>query len=404
MTERIYHRDSFVLEFGARISELVEVDARMGIVLDRTAFYPTSGGQVFDTGVIECGESNVRVVEVAEDDSGRIVHYLEPNAKAVLEVGATVHGAVDAERRRDHMQQHSGQHILSAAFEKLFKMPTVSFHMGDESCTIDLDTKGLTEQHLREAERDANRVTLEDRPVAIRSATVEQARSMGVRKIPDHVEGELRLIDIEGYDLNACGGTHVARTGQVGAILLRKSEKVKQGFRIEFVCGERTLRVARNDFEALTEAAALFTTQIWQVPELIRKSQEELKAAAKERKKLNEEIAELMAKEIVVSATETNGHKVIARVFVDRDINFTKLLAQKITSASPSVVLFGASMGQPGVVFAQTAGLPNDMGALMRQALVSLGGRGGGNRDLAQGGAADSGKIAQVIEDVAKRV
>ncbi len=435
MTERLYYSDSFLFDFDATVQSVIQRDGRTALVLDRTAFYPASGGQVFDTGAVEIGGQTLRICEVAEDEAGSIFHYIGPAAKveaegaprsaapqsgsanvgqaetmgpAGLESGATARGMVDADRRRDHMQQHSGQHILSAAFERLFRMPTVSFHMGDESCTIDLQTDTLTDDQVRAVEREANRIVLDDRAVEIRSASVEQARALGVRKIPDHVEGELRLIDVKDYDLNACGGTHVRRTGQVGAILLRKHEKVKQGFRVEFVCGERAIITARRDFETLTAAAALYATQIWEVPNLVSKSLDEAKASGKERKKLLEEIASLLAGTMLADASDKGGFKLITRVFDDRDLAFIKLLAQKITASSPAVVLFGAtspsSAGQPGIVFAQTPGLGNDMGALMKEALVTLGGRGGGNRDMAQGGAAAPEKIGAVLEGIAANV
>jgi alanyl-tRNA synthetase len=411
MTERLYYGDSFLLEFEAKLTGVVEREGRIALVLDRTAFYPTSGGQIFDTGAVEINGKKLRIGEVAEDEGGSILHYIEADVKAEVEgamgpvqPGATVHGAVDVERRRDHMQQHSGQHILSAAFEKLFGMATVSFHMGEDSCTIDLAAGSLKEDQVRAVEREANRVVLDDRPVEILSGSVERARAMGVRKIPDHVEGELRLIDIKDYDLNACGGTHVVRTGQVGTILLRKYEKVKQGFRVEFVCGQRAVATARHDFETLTAAAALYATHIWEVPSLVRKSLEEAKAAAKGRKKLLEEIAGLLAGTMLADAPDSGGFKLIARAFDDRDVTFIKLLAQKITAAGRAVVLFGATSGQPGILFAQTPGLPNDMGALMKEALVALGGRGGGNRDLAQGGTSEPGKIGAVIQEIVARL
>lgn len=409
MTERLYYNDSSLIEFEARVAQVLERDGRTAIVLARTAFYPTSGGQVFDTGWLHADGVKLRVREVTEDETGTIFHYLEEHAQASLE-GALVQGLVDADRRRDHMQQHSGQHVLSAAFERLFGMKTVSFHMGDESCTIDLETKVLTDDQVRATEGEANRVVMEDRPVSIKSATPERARAMGVRKIPDHVEGELRLIDMEGYDLNACGGTHVRSTGQIGAILLRKYEKVKQGFRVEFVCGERAIATARKDFGTLTEAAGLYDTHIWEVPALIRKSIDESKAASKERKKLLEEVAELLAGRMLADAATANAgqqptaFKTIARVFDDRDTAFIKLLAQKITASESAVALLGAKSGQAGVVFAQSPGLPNDMGALMKEALVTLGGRGGGSRDLAQGGAAHPDDIESVLQAAAEKI
>ncbi|HET8666577.1 MAG TPA: alanine--tRNA ligase-related protein [Terriglobales bacterium] len=419
MTERLYYNDSFLYEFDATVMAIQERDGRTVVVLDRTAFYPASGGQIFDTGWLQLNGGKLRVAEVAEDESGSIVHYIEGTIDPLLQ-GATVHGEIDSKRRHDHMQQHSGQHVLSAAFERLFAMPTVSFHMGDESCTIDLAAKALSDEQVRAAEREANRVASEDLTVSIKSASVEAARAMGVRKIPDHVEGDLRLIDMEGYDLNACGGTHVRSTGQIGAILLRKYEKVKQGFRVEFVCGERAVATARKDFETLTEAAGLFATHIWEVPSLIRKSLDESKAATKERKKLLEELAELLAgrmlaeSETVFLEASANsepeageskqGFKLVTSAFDDRDTVFIKLLAQKITASQPAVALFGAKLGQPGVVFAQSPGLPNDMGALLKQALESLGGRGGGNRDLAQGGVVNSEAMGEAIAAAAAKI
>jgi len=404
MTEHLYYSDSFLYDFEAKVTAVVHHEGRTAVVLDRTAFYPTSGGQVFDTGWLEVDGARLRVDEVGEEGSGNILHYVRDITQPLL-VGTAVHGLVDRERRFDHIQQHSGQHVLSAAFERLSGMPTVSFHMGDESCTIDLVARSVSEEQIRGVEREANRVVTDDLPVEIRAALPEHARAMGVRKIPDHVEGELRLIDMRGYDLNACGGTHVRSTGQIGPILLRKYEKVKQGIRVEFVCGGRATATARKDFDILSETARIYDTHIWQVPELVRKSIEEGKAAGKERKKLVEEIAELLAGRVLAEAAATSGgFKLIVRVFEDRDTAFIKLLAQKMTAAESVVALLGAKAGQAGVVFAQTPGLRNDMGAMMKEALAVLGGRGGGNRDLAQGGAGSPEKMSVVLEGVAAKV
>src|SRR5215472_15392109 len=278
MTDRLYYHDSFLYAFDARVVESLQREGRHAIVLDRTAFYPTSGGQVHDTGrLILQSKREVPVLEVADEEDGRIFHFTsEP-----VDVGTTVQGDIDAARRRDHIQQHSGQHVLSAAFIRLFNMPTVSFHMGAESCTIDLEASGLSSKQAEEAERLANEVVLEDRPVAIRFVPLEEARGLGLRKLPPQRTGDLRLIDIRAFDLPACRGTHVRSTGQVGAILLRKTEKVKQGVRVEFVCGLRGVTTARKDYSALTEAAGLYSTHIYDVPQQIRKSLEESKSAGK---------------------------------------------------------------------------------------------------------------------------
>src|SRR6185437_9299858 len=279
-------------EFDAQVSE-IQAAPRPAVILERTAFYPTSGGQVFDTGWLEVNGARTRVVEVAEQDD-RILHYLESVPAGVV-AGTQVHGSIDLPRRRDHMQQHSGQHVLSAAFIRLFEMPTVSFHMGDEVCTIDLDAKSATQEQVERAEDLANQVVMEDRRVDIRFVSLEEARGLGLRKLPPVEREQLRLIDIGDFDLTACGGTHVRSTGQIGAILVRKTEKARQGVRVEFVCGGRALAAARRDRLALNDAASVLSAHIWEVPQQVRKAQDEARAARKLRSESLNELAELHA-------------------------------------------------------------------------------------------------------------
>jgi alanyl-tRNA synthetase len=397
VTERLYYTDSFLHEFEARVIA-VSNDA---VTLDRSAFYPASGGQVFDTGWLEADCARVRVKEVAEDEqTGEVLHVMEAGDPA-LRPGAVVRGLIDAERRLDHMQQHSGQHVLSTAFEKLDNFATVSFHMGEESCTIDLATDAVTARQLEAAEMLSNQVVAEDRPVEIRFATADEARAMGVRKIPPAERDKLRLIDVRDFDLNACGGTHVRSTGQIGGLLVRKTEKVKQGVRVEFVCGLRAVRTARRDFKTLTEAAAVFSTHIWELPQQLSKSLDELKAAQKGQHRLLEEVADLQAQQMLQWAEERGGRKLVVQFFPDRDLNFIKMLAQKLTRSGKAVALLGCGGTQPSLVFAQTAGLVNDMGALMKQTVQHLGTRGGGNRDMAQGGAPDGARAEPALQQAA---
>jgi len=397
VTERLYYTDSFLSEFEARV-DAVSNDA---VTLNRSAFYPTSGGQVFDTGWLEADSARMRVKEVVEDEqTGDVLHIVEGRGPA-LRPGSVVRGLIDAERRLDHMQQHSGQHVLSAAFERLYSFATVSFHMGEESCTIDLATDAVTAKQLEAAEMLANQIIAEDRPVEIRFATPDEARAMGVRKIPPAERDKLRLIDVRDFDLNACGGTHVRSTGQIGGLLVRKTEKVKQGVRVEFVCGLRAVRIARRDFETLTEAAAVFSTHIWEVPQQVRKSLDEIKVAQKAQHRLLEEVAELQAQRMLQTAEERGGRKLLAQFFPDRDLNFIKMLAQKLTKSGKVVALLGCGGTQPSLVFAQTAGLVNDMGALMKQTVQQLGTRGGGNRDMAQGGVLDAASAEKALGQAA---
>jgi alanyl-tRNA synthetase len=411
MTERLYYHDSFLYEFDARVLDLISTsnsDSRLAAVLDRTAFYPTSGGQVFDMGWILAAETTdasnrLRVAEVTERDDGQILHILE-NARSIQK-GSRVHGLIDVERRRDHMQQHSGQHVLSAAFVRLFNLRTVSFHMGVESCSIDLDTKTLTAAQVESAESLANDVVMENRAVNIRFVTQEEARGLGLRKIPPVERDQLRLIDVHDFDLSACGGTHVAVTGQIGCILLRKTEKTRQGWRMEFVCGKRAEATARRDYTILAESGGLLSSHIWDIPQQIRKIQEESRVSRKSREHLLEELADLYANRLLAETLESGGRKIIVRTFPDRDLVFIKLLAQRLTRQSTGVVtLLSTSSEQPALVFAQSTGQPFDMGALMKETLARVGGRGGGSKDMAQGGPTQIEGMETVLVELAARL
>ena len=400
MTTRLYYNDSFLYDFDAEVREVLETP-RPGLVLDQTAFYPTSGGQVFDTGWIASDpNSKLRVTEVAESEDGKLIHYLE--APVDLKPGTRIRGQIDATRRRDHMQQHSGQHVLSAAFIRLCGMQTVSFHMADDYCSIDLDTATLTKEQIESAERLANEIILENRPVDIRFVTRDEAGKLGLRKLPPTERDELRLIDIRDFDLTACGGTHVAHTGSIASILLRKTEKVRQGWRVEFVAGQRAVATARRDFTTLTETAALFSANIYDVPQQARKSLDEIRSLRKQNEQSQIELAAAYASVLLADVPESHGRRILVRTLSDRDLNFVKLLAQRVTRLAPNVVaLLATTSPQASLVFAQSPGQPFDMGALMKETMTKLGGRGGGSKDMAQGGVANAERIEATLQSVA---
>ncbi len=406
MTERLYYQDSFLYDFDADVRDVLD-SPRPALILDRTAFYPTSGGQVFDTGWITSNSAaKFRVTEVADMEDGRVVHYLEAplhdSQREALKPGTRVRGQVDAARRRDHMQQHSGQHVLSAAFIRLYNLPTVSFHMADDYCSIDLDTPALTKEQIESAERLANEIILENRAVDIRFVTRDEAGKLGLRKLPPTERDELRLIDIRDFDLTACGGTHVAHTGQIASVLLRKVEKVRQGWRVEFVAGQRAVSTARRDFTTLTETAALFSAHIYDVPQQARKSLDEIRSLRKQREQSQEELAAAQAAALLAETPDANGRKLVIRILAERDLNFVKLLAQKLTRLSTNAVaLLATTSPQPSLVFAQSAGQPFDMGALMKETMTKLGGRGGGSKDLAQGGIPNADGIDTTLHAIA---
>ncbi len=276
--------------------------------------------------------------------------------------------------------------------------------MGQEACSIDLDARTLTSAQVEAAEALANDVVTENRSVGIRFVTQEEARSLGLRKIPPVEREKLRLIDMNDFDLTACGGTHVSATGQIGGILLRKTEKVRQGWRVEFVCGKRAVTTARRDYAALAESAGLLSSHLWEVPQQVRKSQEESRAERKSRERLLEELAEFQARQLLAE-TPQMGRAVIVRIFPDRDLTFVKLLAQRLTRQNLAVVaLLGSTSDPPTLVFAQTPGQTFDMGALMKEALAKLGGRGGGSKDMAQGGPAQVEGMEAVLTELAPRL
>ena len=409
MTDRLYYQDSFLYDFDAEVREVLD-SPRPAIVLDRTAFYPTSGGQVSDTGWITSNaNAKFRVTEVADMEDGKVVHYLEAplhdSQTEELKPGTHIRGQVDAARRRDHMQQHSGQHVLSAAFIRLYNMLTVSFHMADDYCSIDLNTPTLTKEQIESAERLANEIILENRAVDVRFVTRDEAGKLGLRKLPPTERDELRLIDIRDFDLTACGGTHVSHTGQIASILLRKVEKVRQGWRVEFVAGQRAVATARRDFTTLTETAALFSAHIYDVPQQARKALDEIRSLRKQREHSQEQLAAAQAAALLAETSETNGRKLVVRTLADRDLNFVKLLAQKVTRLSThAVAILATTSPQPALVFAQSAGQPFDMGALMKETMTKLGGRGGGSKDLAQGGIPSADGIDAALKAVAEKL
>ncbi len=400
MTDRLYYHDSFLYNFDAEVRSVLETP-RPALVLDRTAFYPTSGGQIHDTGwIVSKGsptgtdDAKFRVTEVVDTDDGHIVHYLDAPLKDAplknVQPGVRVRGEIDGARRRDHMQQHSAQHVLSAAFMRLFDMPTVSFHMADDYCSVDLDAPSLSKEQIESAERLANEIMIENRPVDVKYVTRDEAEQLGLRKLPPAERDLLRIIDVRDFDLTACGGTHVSATGQIGGILLRKSEKVRQGYRVEFVAGQRAVAAARRDFSTLTDAATLFSAHIYDVPQQAQKALDEIKSLRKQREQSQDELAAAQASALLAETPENNGRRLVVRTFPDRDLNFLKLLAQKLTRQASAIALLANTSPQPALVFAQSAGLPYDMATLLKETVAKVGGHGGGSKDLAQGGVAKS--------------
>jgi alanyl-tRNA synthetase len=383
MTERLYYTDSYLREFSARIVDHSEDG--LTVYLDRTAFYPTSGGQPYDVGAI----AGIPVLDVI-DDNERIAHRLA----APLHTGP-VDCCVDWDRRFDHMQQHTGQHLLSAAFEDLFALKTVSFHLGAESATIDLEGGPVEPRTIVEVERRANQIICENRPVTVRFQTAAEAQ--GLRKATER-EGTLRIVTIEGLDQCGCGGTHVRATGEIGALLLRKLEKVRQTTRVEFVCGGRAIRRARADYEGLFQTAQLFSAPLDEVPAVAAAQAEAARSSEKARQKLELELAAYQGKELY-DATEAgpDGMRRIVRRGERTRMEDLRALAQNFT-ARPKAVFVATLIEPPSVLMAVSADSGIDAGKLLKAALAGAGGRGGGSPRIAQGSVTSAAALESVLE------
>lgn len=379
--DRLYYTDPALLEFDGTVTQVTPDGERWRVRLDRSAFYPTTGGQPFDTGTLGAA----RVIDVIDADDGSVDHVTD----APLTVGDVVHGAVDAARRLDHRQQHSGQHILSAAFDHLFNVRTESFHLGGATSTIDL-AREVTPAEIAKAEDEANRIVWQDLPVAIKFATPEEAAALPLRKEPKR-DGPLRLIDIGGYDLSACGGTHVTRTGEIGIIAVRGWERFKGGSRIEFVCGVRALRTLRELRDIVNGSVRLLSVLPSELPGSIERAQNEGKDLRKQLRDLTQKLAVHEAASLAASA-ETIGagaaplRAVIAAVD-GYDANGLKALATSIAATPGHAAVLIASSTPPLVVIARAADVKTvDAGALLKMLTTRFGGKGGGRPELAQGG------------------
>ncbi len=384
VTERLYYTDSYLHDFQARIVDR-SADG-LTVYLDRTAFYPTSGGQPFDIGSL----GGVAVVEVVDEEE-RIAHRLAAAAPA----GESVACSVDWGRRFDHMQQHSGQHLLSAVFEELFGLKTVSFHLGAESSTIDIEGGAVDARVLAAAERRANELIWQNRPLRVdfeHSSAVQ-----GLRK-PSEREGTLRIVSIDGLDRSACGGTHVRSTGEIGAILLRKTEKIRQSARVEFLCGGRAVLRAHADYEALAKAAQLFSAPPDEVPAAIAAQAEALRTAEKARKKLELDLAAYQGKELYdTTAPGADGFRRVSRRLARGSVDELRAIAQNFTAREKAV--FVAALDEPpSVLLAVSADAGIDAGKAVKEAVTAAGGRGGGTPRIAQGSVPDAGRLSAVLE------
>ena len=396
MALRLYRVDPFLRRFSAHVTALATIDGRPVVALDQTAFYPTSGGQAFDRGAL----NGIGVVDVFERDDGEILHALARPAEVA--VGDSVDGEIDWLRRFDHMQQHTGQHVLSAAFVRVAGLDTLSVHMGDEECTIDLPIPRLDPALIERVEDAANQAIYDDLPVIAREVTAAELPAIPLRK-PPTVTGLIRIVEVQGLDWSACGGTHVASTGQIGMIRVYKAEKRGNETRVYFHCGRRALRDYRQAGAVASELADGFRVGRRELPQAVERLRAEAQAVRKALADAQDKLAEADALAMLrdaKSAAVGAPFTIIARVFTDRDAAQLKAIARRLTAEPGVVALLGAPGEKAGLCFARSKDAAGDMGKLLRDALTALGAKGGGSADFAQGGGvpASAEQVQQAVD------
>ena len=397
-TERLYFNDSSLLEFSALVVGVFPSERGDQIVLDQTAFYPTGGGQPNDSGKL----NSVEVVDVFENESGTIFHLV--NEASRFAAGQRVDGVVGRARRLDHLQQHSGQHILSQAFVQACGAETRSFHLGALTSTIDIDLQSPTDDHMRAAEEIANAVVLEDRPMRIHLVNEEDATRLPLRK-ESAVQGTIRVIEVEDFDWSPCGGTHGARTGQIGMIAIRSFERAKKMTRVEFVCGRRALVDYRAANNTAVAVARQFSADRDAAPDLVAGAIKETKTLKKRIRELLELAMTAEASRMLKETPSLGDFKLIRAIFDDRELEEIRMLAARIVEQEPAVALLGArDAAAARLVFARSASLSQNMGQLLTEACQVLGGRGGGKPELAQGGGPESQRLDEAIALAATKV
>ena len=386
MTRRLFYEDPCLRAFTGRVVRRLDADGKPAVVLDATAFYPTSGGQPHDTGTL----NGARVVDVIEEGEG-IVHVLDRPLD-----GDDVRGAVDWDRRTDHLQQHHGQHLLSEAFVRGCGAETASFHLGAEACAIDLSTERVTLDDVAAAEALANDVVLEDREVSIFWATREEAAKLPMRK-PPQVEGKIRVVRVADFDCSACCGTHPHRTGEVGPILVTGFERGKASARVSFLCGRRAIAWARRDVAILKAAGAKLSAGRDDLEAAVERVLGERAAAHKALQAAEKEIAALVAREMAA------GDRIVARVLPNRGLRFLQAVANEIVTGPNRIAILGGTGETSSLVLARSTDVDLDLKPIAAEAFARIQGRGGGSPGFQQGGG--SGKeVGEAVEIARRRI
>jgi len=385
LTERLYYADSYQCQFEAIVTETLSWRGQPAIVLSRSAFYPTSGGQPHDTGRLQ----GMFVLDVVERETDKaVIHVLEqelPGSVYLETDSKIVTGQVDWPRRFDHMQQHTGQHIISQAAQQLLEAATVGFHLGEETSTVDLDRAPLDTAQLDQLEIKANHIILENRPVVTRFVSRDELANLPLRK-PPQTSGPIRIVEIKNFDWSPCGGTHVRATSEVGLIKIVRAERRGNETRLEFLCGHRALADYRIKNRLLLGLASRFSVGYWQLDEAIERLEEEARAQRKAAQTAQDRLLDLEAQQLASQAKALGKPLLVSCAFSNRTLEDVKSLALKLAADHSCVALLGLAGDKGHLVFAAPPDSAHDLRPALRQACAVIGGSGGGRPHLAQGG------------------
>ncbi|HNU79969.1 MAG TPA: DHHA1 domain-containing protein [Bacillota bacterium] len=387
-TERLYNDDPYLTEFRAEVIETLTYGDKYGIVLDRTAFYPAGGGQPWDTGYL----NDEKVTEVIEKD-GKLLHIVDNKL-----LSTEVKGSVDWARRFDFMQQHTGQHILSACFEKLLNGSTDSFHMGKDIVSIEINIDSFSIDDAERIENMANDIIYSNLPVIARIVSGEELNSLPLRKMPKVTEN-IRIVEVKETDYSPCGGTHVRTTGEVGIIKIKNWEKCKGGIKFAFVCGNRALKdygLYNTIIRALCEKLSARDSEI---VEAVDKLLFDLRNTEKQLSASTQELIRIEADNTIKECPVVSGIRLISRVLDNRSINDVKLLAQYLTKVPGTVALLACKNENAQVIFSRSEDVNMDMNALFKAVLPIIDGKGGGNSRTAQGGGSRVDRLEEFMNN-----
>lgn len=387
LAERLYYEDAYIQKFTARVTQRSTFNGKPAVALDRSAFYPEGGGQSGDRGTL----NDVQVLDTQVDDAGEIWHILAAPLDA-----DEVQARLDWARRFDFMQQHHGQHLLSAACEQQFDARTVAVHLGSEICTVDLEYPGFTSEQIAAIEDATNRMIWANAPVHARFVTAEELSTLSLRKLPQAYD-RIRIVSAGDFDHSPCGGTHPNSTGEVGSVVIRRWERYKNGVRVEFVCGGRAIQDYRWKNQLLQGLSAELSVGLVEVTSAVQRLRTAEQTQRKTLERAQERLIGHDAQDLIAAAPKFGGVPVVVQAYDDRTLDNLRLLAKRIGELG-GVALLGLRGDKAQLVFNRPAGVTADMGALLKASAAIVGGRGGGKPDAAQGGGPDRERLDEALQ------